>query len=172
MSLVNSGQSRSDSIGEELSLAYDPKVAVALPAGKLANVWIPAFAGTSGIGDRRPASAGTSGVGDRRPASAGTSGNKGHATPPLVPAQAGIQESIAVSFFVYMLASRRNGTLYVGMTDNIGQRVWQHKSGAIAGFTQKYGVKLLVWFETHETRESAFVRERQIKKWNRNGSSS
>jgi putative endonuclease len=72
-----------------------------------------------------------------------------------------------VSFFVYMLASRRNGTLYVGMTDNIGQRVWQHKSGAIAGFTQKYGVKLLVWFETHETRESAFVRERQIKKWNR-----
>ena len=72
-----------------------------------------------------------------------------------------------MSFFVYMLASRRNGTLYVGMTDNLAQRVWQHKTDAIAGFTQKYGVKLLVWFETHETRESAFVRERQIKKWNR-----
>ena len=70
-------------------------------------------------------------------------------------------------FFVYILASRRNGTLYVGMTDNIGQRVWQHKSGAIAGFTKKCGVKLLAWYETHETRESAFIRERQIKKWNR-----
>ena len=68
-------------------------------------------------------------------------------------------------FFVYILASRRNGTLYVGMTDNLGQRVWQHRSGAIAGFTAKYEVKLLVWFETHETRESAFIRE--IKNWNR-----
>jgi putative endonuclease len=70
-------------------------------------------------------------------------------------------------FFVYILASRRNGTLYVGMTDNIGQRAWQHKAGAVAGFTAKYNVKQLVWYETHETRESAFVRERQIKKWNR-----
>ena len=72
-----------------------------------------------------------------------------------------------MTFFIYILASRRNGTLYVGMTDNIGQRVWQHKSGAIAGFTKKYEVKLLAWYETHETRESAFIRERQIKKWNR-----
>lgn len=70
-------------------------------------------------------------------------------------------------FFVYILASRRNGTLYVGMTDNIGQRVWQHRTGAIPGFTKKYGVKVLVWYETHETRDSAFLRERQIKKWNR-----
>ena len=72
-----------------------------------------------------------------------------------------------MSFFVYILASRRNGTLYVGMTDNLAQRVWQHKSGSIAGFTAKYEVKQLVWFETHETRESAFIRERQIKNWNR-----
>ena len=72
-----------------------------------------------------------------------------------------------MSFFVYILTSRRNGTLYVGMTDNIGQRVWQHKSGAIPGFTKKYGLKSLAWYETHETRESAFIRERQIKKWNR-----
>lgn len=72
-----------------------------------------------------------------------------------------------MSFFVYMLASRRNGTLYVGMTDNLGQRVWQHKTGEIHGFTQRYRVALLVWFESHETRDSAFVRERQIKKWNR-----
>ena len=72
-----------------------------------------------------------------------------------------------MSFFVYILTSRRNGTLYVGMTDNIGQRVWQHKSGAIPGFTKKYRLKLLAWYETHETRESAFIRERQIKRWNR-----
>jgi putative endonuclease len=72
-----------------------------------------------------------------------------------------------VSFFVYILASRRNGTLYVGMTDNLGQRVWQHKTRAIPGFTRKYRINLLVWFETHESRESAFLRERQIKKWNR-----
>jgi putative endonuclease len=72
-----------------------------------------------------------------------------------------------VSFFVYILASRRNGTLYVGMIDNLAQRAWQHKTGAIAGFTEKYEVKMLAWFESHETRDSAFVRERQIKKWNR-----
>jgi len=72
-----------------------------------------------------------------------------------------------MSFFVYILASRRNGTLYIGMTDNLARRVWEHQSGAIAGFTKKYGVKTLVWYELHETRESAFQRERQLKKWNR-----
>ncbi|MCC6946926.1 MAG: GIY-YIG nuclease family protein [Bradyrhizobiaceae bacterium] len=72
-----------------------------------------------------------------------------------------------MSFWVYILASRRNGTLYVGMTDDLARRVWQHRTGDIPGFTQKYGVKSLVWFEQHETRESAFQRERQIKKWNR-----
>jgi putative endonuclease len=72
-----------------------------------------------------------------------------------------------MSFFVYILASRRNGTLYIGMTDNLARRVWEHQSGAIPGFTKKYGVKLLVWYEAHDSRESAFRRERQIKKWNR-----
>ena len=72
-----------------------------------------------------------------------------------------------MSFFVYILASRRNGTLYIGMTDNLARRVWEHQSGAIAGFAKKYGVKTLVWYELHETRESAFQRERQLKKWNR-----
>jgi len=72
-----------------------------------------------------------------------------------------------MSFFVYILASRRNGTSYIGMTDNLARRVWEHQSGAIPGFTKKYGVKLLVWYEAHESRESAFRRERQIKKWNR-----
>ncbi len=72
-----------------------------------------------------------------------------------------------MSFYVYILASRRNGTLYVGMTDDLIRRVWEHRIGAVPGFTRKYGVKMLVWYEQHETREIAFQRERQIKKWNR-----
>jgi len=72
-----------------------------------------------------------------------------------------------MSFFVYMLASRRNGTVYVGMTDNLVRRLWERRNGLIPGFTKKYGVKVLVWYELHGTRESAFQRERQLKKWNR-----
>jgi putative endonuclease len=72
-----------------------------------------------------------------------------------------------MSFFVYMLASRKNGTLYVGMTDNLARRIWEHQTGAIPGFTKRYGVKTLVWYEVHESREAAFQRERQLKKWNR-----
>ena len=72
-----------------------------------------------------------------------------------------------MSFFVYILASRRNGTLYIGMTDNLVARVWQHQAGLISGFTKTYGVKTFVWFEVHETREAAILRERQLKKWNR-----
>ncbi len=72
-----------------------------------------------------------------------------------------------MGFYVYILASCRNGTLYIGMTDDLLRRVWEHQTGAVAGFTRKYGVKMLVWFERHESRESAFLRERQLKKWNR-----
>jgi putative endonuclease len=72
-----------------------------------------------------------------------------------------------MSFFVYILASRRNGTLYIGMTDNLVRRVWEHGAGVVPGFTKKYGVKTLVWYEVHESREAAFQRERQLKKWNR-----
>jgi putative endonuclease len=72
-----------------------------------------------------------------------------------------------MSFFVYILASRRNGTLYVGMTDDLARRYLQHRNGEFPGFTMKYGVKLLVWFEEHGSRDSAFTRERQIKKWHR-----
>ncbi len=72
-----------------------------------------------------------------------------------------------MAFFVYMLASRRNGTLYIGMTDDLVRRTYEHRIGAVPGFTKRYGVKLLVWYEMHETRESAFARERQLKKWNR-----
>jgi len=72
-----------------------------------------------------------------------------------------------MAFYVYILANRRNGTLYVGMTDDLVKRIWQHREGVIEGFTNRYGVKTLVWFEAHDARESAFARERQIKKWNR-----
>jgi putative endonuclease len=72
-----------------------------------------------------------------------------------------------MAFYVYILASKRNGTLYVGMTDNLVKRVWQHREGLIKGFTSTHGVKNLVWYQPHESRETAFKRERQIKKWNR-----
>ncbi len=85
---------------------------------------------------------------------------------PFVPAKAGTQGP-CVSFFVYILGSRRNGTLYVGMTDDLIRRTWEHRNGAIPGFTKRYGIKMLYWYEVHETREAALVRERQIKKWNR-----
>ena len=72
-----------------------------------------------------------------------------------------------MSFYVYILASHRNGTLYIGMTDDLPKRVWIHRSSLLPGFTARYDVKMLVWYEPHETRESAFTRERQLKKWNR-----
>jgi putative endonuclease len=72
-----------------------------------------------------------------------------------------------MSFYTYIMASQPNGTLYAGHTDNLAHRAWQHREGQIPGFTQKYGVKLLVWYEVHDTRHGAFTRERQIKKWNR-----
>jgi putative endonuclease len=70
-------------------------------------------------------------------------------------------------FYVYMLASDRNGTIYVGVTSQLLQRVWQHKEKFVDGFTKQYGVDKLVWYERHETAESAITREKRIKKWNR-----
>ena len=66
-----------------------------------------------------------------------------------------------------MLASKRNGTLYVGVTSDLVQRVWGHKNGVVRGFTERYGVHMLVWYEAHETMEGAITREKAIKKWNR-----
>jgi putative endonuclease len=88
----------------------------------------------------------------------------------VIPAKAGIQKersSVAKQFFVYIMASRRNGTLYIGVTWNLVQRVWNHKQGLPEGFTSKYSVKMLVYFELHETAESAITREKQLKKWER-----
>lgn len=70
-------------------------------------------------------------------------------------------------FFVCILASKRNGTLYVGSTDGLVKRIWHHKTKTLGGFTAKYDVNMLVWFERHDAREAAFKRERQIKEWNR-----
>ena len=72
-----------------------------------------------------------------------------------------------MTFCVYMLASDRNGTLYVGHTDDLAARVHQHRDGTQAGFTARYGVHRLVWFKVHDDRDGAFARERQIKKWYR-----
>ncbi len=72
-----------------------------------------------------------------------------------------------MAFYTYILASARNGTLYIGSTDDLPKRVWEHQEKQHAGFTAKYGVSRLVWYEIHETREAAFQRERQMKKWNR-----
>jgi putative endonuclease len=71
------------------------------------------------------------------------------------------------TYFVYILASKRNGTLYIGLTSDLTRRVAEHKSGEIAGFTKKYSVKMLVYYEVHESIESAILREKQLKKWNR-----
>lgn len=68
---------------------------------------------------------------------------------------------------VYILASRRHGTLYVGVTSDLVQRVWQHRNDLVDGFTQRYRVHRLVWYEVHESMESAIMREKRIKKWNR-----
>ena len=70
-------------------------------------------------------------------------------------------------FTIYILASKRNGTLYIGVTSDLAKRVWEHKNHLAEGFTRKYGVDRLVYHETHETAESAIAREKKLKKWNR-----
>ena len=69
--------------------------------------------------------------------------------------------------YVYILASKRNGTLYTGVSSNLSQRLELHKSGAVKGFTKRYGVHLLVWCEEHDSMLSAIAKEKVIKKWNR-----
>ena len=68
---------------------------------------------------------------------------------------------------MYILASKRNGALYVGVTSDLPQRVWLHKNGAYDGFTKKYGVRNLVWREFHATMDEAIEREKALKKWRR-----
>jgi putative endonuclease len=70
-------------------------------------------------------------------------------------------------YFVYILASQRNGTLYTGVTNDVIRRAWEHKEQVVEGFTKKYGVHILVWYEMHEDINVAIAREKQIKGWNR-----
>ena len=68
---------------------------------------------------------------------------------------------------VYILASKRNGTLYTGVTSNLVKRVWEHKNDMVEGFTKRYSVHRLVWYELHESMESAILKEKRIKEWKR-----
>jgi putative endonuclease len=68
---------------------------------------------------------------------------------------------------VYILANKRNGTLYIGVTSDLAKRIWEHKNNIVEGFTEKYKVHQLVWYEMHETMESAIIREKRLKDWRR-----
>ena len=70
-------------------------------------------------------------------------------------------------YYVYVLASKRNGTIYIGITSNLIQRVWQHKEKFIVGFTKKYNVNKLVYFEADDDVEQAILREKRLKNWRR-----
>ena len=69
--------------------------------------------------------------------------------------------------YVYIMASGRNGTLYVGATSDLAKRAWEHRNGVIEGFTKKYSCKLLVWYQPFESLEAARLREKQMKEWKR-----
>jgi putative endonuclease len=96
-----------------------------------------------------------------------------------MPAKAGIQNvggSISTfrqrrfrvrQYYVYILASARNGTLYIGVTNDLARRTHEHRSGLIQGFTRRYGVHLLVWYEVHGDINEAILREKRMKTWNR-----
>ena len=71
------------------------------------------------------------------------------------------------SYWVYMLASKRNGTLYVGVTNDLARRIWEHRDGIFPGFTSRYGVYMLVWCEGFNRIEDAITFEKRLKKWNR-----
>jgi putative endonuclease len=73
----------------------------------------------------------------------------------------------SVAYYVYLLASRRHGTLYLGITNNLVRRVFEHKKKLVRGFTAKYGVDRLVWYEAHYHPVAAIAREEQLKKWRR-----
>ena len=70
-------------------------------------------------------------------------------------------------FYVYILCSKRNGTLYTGVTSDLVKRIYEHKNNLVDGFTKKYHVHYLIWYEIHDSAEAAITREKQIKKWKR-----
>ncbi len=72
-----------------------------------------------------------------------------------------------MDYFVYLMASRKNGTLYIGVTNNLVRRVYEHRNGLVEGFTSRYAVHELVWFESTPSIEAATRKEKQMKRWNR-----
>ena len=72
-----------------------------------------------------------------------------------------------MAYYVYLLASKKHGTLYLGETNDLVRRVYEHRTKAVPGFTARYGVEKLVWFEVHDTAEAAITREKELKKWRR-----
>ena len=70
-------------------------------------------------------------------------------------------------YFVYILCSKRNGTLYIGVTSDLVRRIWEHRNDLVEGFTKRYGVHRLVWYELHKSMESAIQREKRLKEWRR-----
>jgi len=72
-----------------------------------------------------------------------------------------------MKYYVYILASKKNGTLYIGVTSDLIKRVWQHKNKLVDGFSKKYDINRLIYFEQHQDVKSAILREKQMKKWNR-----
>jgi putative endonuclease len=86
----------------------------------------------------------------------------------VIPAKAGIQRvSLDKQPAVYILASERNGTLYIGVTSDLVKRIWEHKNNMVKGFTKRYSIHQLVWYEMHESMESAIDREKRLKEWKR-----
>lgn len=77
------------------------------------------------------------------------------------------EKTVIMSYFVYILTNKRNGTLYIGSTNNLVKRVWEHKQKLVDGFTKQYGVDQLVHFEIYDTTLAMITRERQLKQWNR-----
>jgi putative endonuclease len=74
---------------------------------------------------------------------------------------------VVMSYYVYLLASKKHGTLYLGMTNNIVRRGYEHRTKAVDGFTSRYGVDKLVWFEIYDDAPTAIAREKELKKWRR-----
>ena len=68
---------------------------------------------------------------------------------------------------VYIITNHRHGTLYIGVTSNLARRMFEHREGVVEGFSKRYGLNMLIWYEVHDTMEAAIVREKQIKKWKR-----
>jgi len=89
----------------------------------------------------------------------------------VIPAKAGIQrekgKAVNKQPAVYILASKRNGTLYIGVTSDLAKRIWEHRNNMVEGFTKRYRVHHLVWYELHESMESAIQREKRLKEWKR-----